>query len=237
MVEPVAIASDPSGPGPNEDTAGSAGNARRGAAWVIDGCTDVAGRTFVPGEPSDAAWYARTLEAAFEDLWDGSPGAVARAAIGRAAAAWSAAVGAVEVPRYGLPSAAAVWATWSDDRLTVAGLGDCTAILRPDGGPARSLGRHGITVSEAALNAAVRRLQQSGVEDPAQRRSALADRLRTARARMNAPAATGSSRSTRPRPTTSTRSRSGWRAAATCCSPPTGSGGWSTPTACSRPTR
>ncbi|MFN8722935.1 MAG: hypothetical protein ACK5YI_19095 [Rhodospirillales bacterium] len=187
MVEPVAIASDPSGPGPNEDTAGSAGNARRGAAWVIDGCTDVAGRTFVPGEPSDAAWYARTLEAAFEDLWDGSPGAVARAAIGRAAAAWSAAVGAVEVPRYGLPSAAAVWATWSDDRLTVAGLGDCTAILRPDGGPARSLGRHGITVSEAALNAAVRRLQQSGVEDPAQRRSALADRLRTARARMNAP--------------------------------------------------
>lgn len=187
MVEPVAIVTEASGPGPNEDTAGAAGDARRGAAWVIDGCTDVAGRTFVPGEPSDAAWYARTLEAAFADLWQGPPAAVARAAIDRASAAWSSAVGTADVPRHGLPSAAAVWASWSGDLLTVAGLGDCTAILRPDGGAARSLGRQGITASEVALNAAVKRLQDTGVDDPAARRSALTDRLQTARARMNTP--------------------------------------------------
>jgi serine/threonine protein phosphatase PrpC len=187
MVEPVATATDPSGPGPNEDAAGSAGDERRGAAWVIDGATDVAGRTFVPGASSDAGWYARTLDAAFSALSPGDPVTVARAAIERAAAAWAAEVGGAPVPRHGLPSAAVAWAGWSEDRLTVAGLGDCTVILRPDGGPARALGRQGVSVAEVALNDAVRRLQEAGVADASARRAALSDRLQSARARMNTP--------------------------------------------------
>jgi serine/threonine protein phosphatase PrpC len=174
MFRPIAIASAASGPGPNEDAAGTAGDGRIGAAWVIDGATDVGGRTFVPGTDSDAAWYARTLDAGIASLSPGDPAAIARGAIVRAAEAWSTAVAGMDVPRHGLPSAAVAWVGW-------------TVVLRQDGHPARALGRQGVTASEVALNAAVRRLQQEGVADSAARRAALIDRLQSQRARMNSP--------------------------------------------------
>jgi hypothetical protein len=194
MIHVAEIASLASGPGPNEDAAGAAGDGRVGAAWAIDGATGVAGREFVADAAreggTDAAWYARRLDAAFaaEGAHDPDHAAVARRAIARVAAEWRAAVDDPEaVPRAGLPSAAAVRARWDGDRFEAAGLGDCAVLVRPDGGPARALLGAGPSAAERAFNATIGRLVREGVREASARRSVVAAGLVAARERMNRP--------------------------------------------------
>jgi len=181
---------EPSGPGPNEDAVGHAGDAQAGAAWVIDGATGVAEAELVPGADSDAAWFARRLSAAFASLFDpiAPVEAQMRSAIDAVAADYRRLVGPVEVPRHALPSAAGVWVRWTAAGwLELAALGDCRALLRTADGVVRSLGPRRLDLGDALVNAAVRTLQATGVRDPAAVRERLAGRLRETRTRMNRP--------------------------------------------------
>jgi len=194
MIHVAEVATLASGPGPNEDAAGAVGDGRLGAAWAIDGATGVAGREFVradaPEDATDAAWYARRLDAAFaaEGAADPDACAVARRAIGRVAEAWRAAVADPDaVPAAGLPSAAAVRVRWDGDRIEAAGLGDCAVLVRPDGERARVLAGQGPSALEKAFNATVGRLVREGVTRASDRRSAVAAGLAAARSRMNRP--------------------------------------------------
>jgi len=189
MMEVVALLTEGAAAGGNEDTVGWCGDARTGAAWVVDGATGVAGRTYVagPADGSDAAWYARRLGRALATQPpNGDLPRTMAGAIADVAAQW-AAVAEPDVPTYGLPSAAVAYVRWRGGVLSYAGLGDCSVLVRAAGGPARPLGPAGVSKAEVALNAAVRKLQDEGVSDPEARRQALMDRLRTARGRMNRP--------------------------------------------------
>ncbi len=191
-VKPVDALTAPAAGAVNEDVHGHSGTATAGAAWVIDGATGVAEETLIADADSDARWYATALDAAFARRGPGCQAAVAdtvRAALTEVAQRFRAAVGDRPVPDHARPSAAAVWLRWcpTAPRLELAALGDCVAILKPDGAPAQRIGRQGDDSADERVNAAVRAFQAAGVTDPAEIRRRLTDRLRATRATMNRP--------------------------------------------------
>jgi len=186
---------DGTGRGVNEDAIGWVGDEHAGAAWVVDGATGVAGRSFVPGGGSDARWYAQTLSAALAGAstgYDEPPPQLFRSAIDHLAGRWTRVAlppaGDGGIPPYARPSAAAAWVRWQDgQRLEFAALGDCRALLKPVGEPVRALGRTSADASDDLVNAAVRRLQAAGISDPEELWRHLEGPLRQARARLNQP--------------------------------------------------
>jgi hypothetical protein len=110
----------------NDDVVGGFGP----AAWVIDGATGL-GDPLLPG-PSDAAWYAQSLDRALRQAFESEPESPTPALLRRAVAEvradfekqrLRAPAGAHENP-----SAAFVMIRAVDDAVELTSLGDCQAI-------------------------------------------------------------------------------------------------------------
>ncbi len=186
----IETISEPADGVTNEDVVGHVGDSWHGAAWVLDGATVIAERSYVPGVTSDAAWLAEQLGAAFTDLSlsNATPESVVRQALARVAGTYWSLVGDTEVPIYALPSAAGVWVRWRAGRpLDYAALGDCRALARLGSGPVGFLGPRGDSPGDRLVNAAVRGLQAIGVHSVAGIRQRMTGQLQVARARMNRP--------------------------------------------------
>lgn len=106
--------------------------------WVIDGATPISETAFVPGEQSDAAWYARLLSDYFTRASPETAGLdhLLTNAINLARETYAAAVGGLKtIPSYAWPLAALsiVRARLNGQFVLLSGchLGDCTALLAP----------------------------------------------------------------------------------------------------------
>jgi hypothetical protein len=190
MFRIVEIVWEAGGTGANEDAAGHVQGGGGAAAWVLDGATGLAGREFVPGAASDAAWYARRLSAALSNrsLTEQPLADLFRAVIADIAADYRAAVPVDSVPPYGLPSAAGIWVRRRDGgRLEMAGLGDCRLLFKSGRDAIVCFGGGAADCADEWLNTAVRRLHEGGVTDPAAVRVQLDGLLRAGRAMMNRP--------------------------------------------------
>jgi hypothetical protein len=116
----------------NEGRTGFARFADAACAWVIDGATGLADREYVPHAPTDAAWLAERLSsclAATDPARLEVAGYFADILTGIAAEYDGLVPDAAALPPYALPSAAAVWAATDKNRIAVAWLGDCRAIV------------------------------------------------------------------------------------------------------------
>ncbi|TNB48629.1 hypothetical protein FF124_05710 [Martelella lutilitoris] len=129
-IEIVDRLNDPGKPGGHsEDRAG----ANEHSAFVIDGATGIADRQVMTDFPSDAAWLADRAAAAFSRA--GSPESVADIVSrlnAEARAAYLAAAGTGDLPRYMWPAAAFQMLRIEGDRLVSYGLGDCRLFLQSE---------------------------------------------------------------------------------------------------------
>lgn len=180
----------------NEDRAGQSS----GWAWVIDGATDVL-ETPLLQAPSDAAWFADTLEAAMmrylasPDSLPNPPDldAMLRAVTDDVALHFRAAARRMPQLRHERPSAAGIFAAFNGKTLVALSLGDCTlARLDPDGSLSDLFRRDGERDADDTLRQAVANLQATAptpVDPPKSAmkgiRSELMPHLRAARDLMN----------------------------------------------------
>jgi hypothetical protein len=185
-LEIVGRASRPGGTA-NEDRAGTARHGAIETAWMLDGATGIGGRNYVPEGPTDAAWLAGALsdEFAAQDP-AGRPSADYFAdVIARVAERYRALVpGHGAVPPYALPSAAGVWLRVSGERLDLAYLGDCVAVVE-QGSQVAVFGTEDQT-GLADINGLVAVAQAAGPVE-GKLLDALGDELRARRARLNQP--------------------------------------------------
>jgi hypothetical protein len=181
------------GAGANEDAWGWRDDGAWGSAWVIDGATGLDDREHVPDGPTDAAWHARALAAAFAaaPIADDDPAPAIARMIAGIAARWRAAVADPDaVPAWGLPTSAGMWcrARPAGDALDVdvAWLGDCVAILAPPTGPTVTFNRGALEAADGRLRQRIQGLSEAGAE-PTSFLGALKDELRARRAMANRP--------------------------------------------------
>ena len=153
---------DYTGKGVCEDTYAIVGDAACGAAWVLDGATNL-DRNYVPGVDSDAAWYAQSLSAALQktSLNQQAPGAIFRHVIEDVATEFNAKVDRAALPLYAQPSAAGVWLRWQDNQFDYASLGDCRVIVKTTGDAARLIGPDADIFSDARRNQQIKELREA----------------------------------------------------------------------------
>jgi len=172
----------------SEDSYGQVGDAQHGAAWVLDGATGLGEQNYITSGYSDAAWYAQEFSKALVQvsLTTATPEEVFAHAIQQVAQQWHDAVGAVDVPRYALPSAAGVWLRWQNGMLEAVSLGDCRAWHVGTDGALMQLGLLDEDPNDDWLATQITQHQATGIlaQDM---RVAVMDNLRAARSRMNQP--------------------------------------------------
>lgn len=113
----------------NEDGWGARGR----VVWVIDGATGL-GDSPLLDAPSDAAWLASRMNAAFGELADAGqddPQRILATAAERIAAAFAAERTRSPEQRYEIPTAAVLLAVFHDMYVDIAELGDCRIYVRP----------------------------------------------------------------------------------------------------------
>jgi hypothetical protein len=173
----------------NEDRTGFARFAHATCAWVIDGATGLADRECVPHGPTDAAWLADRLSCylAANDPSRAEVPVYFAGVLTEIAADYAALVPiAVTLPPYALPSAAAIWVAAAENRLTVAWLGDCRAVVA-QGHDITILGAPGESPWEDGINDVVRDRLTREPGPVGSLLDALAEPLRQRRSRLNQP--------------------------------------------------
>ncbi len=145
MLEILGAVSAPGRPGrPNEDRCGATGR----FAWVIDGATGLGDEQLMDG-PSDAAWLAGEMDAAFREFADAAPGPAALLAMTARICEDKFLAQRRRAPaeRFELPTAAVLLAEFGAEGIALAELGDCAIHIEADG----ALTRFGGTESGRAL--------------------------------------------------------------------------------------
>lgn len=186
----VQSLSRPGGQSPNDDRANGNAGAASGHAWVVDGATGVADRSYISSSDSDAAWLAARLDQLFADLPQTSePLRVAmRRIIGRVRDDYLLETSLSSVPDYAIPSAAALYCGWEQSghrvHIRFSGLGDCSAIVREASGLLHIVGDLSSGGSDADM------LERFGAfhgDHSASAEAELREFLRSRRERMNKP--------------------------------------------------
>lgn len=131
MLEILGTVSAPGRVGrPNEDRCGAKGR----FAWVIDGATGLGDDELIDG-PSDAAWLAGQMDAAFREFADTAAGPAALLATAALICAEKFVAQRRRAPaeRYELPTAAVLLAEFGAEGIALAELGDCAVYVEADG--------------------------------------------------------------------------------------------------------
>jgi len=137
LLDALSVAGDRAGQ--NDDAFGVAA----GAAWVIDGATDLHDAPLSP-RASDAAWIAETLNAWLTTRSGGAgeqAAALVRAASEAARSAFAAFADPATTARWQLPVAAMLLARETGDGLEIADLGDCRAFTGGEAHGGRARGK------------------------------------------------------------------------------------------------
>jgi len=121
----------------NEDAWGMAGR----HAWIIDGATGL-GAKLLPGD-SEAAWFAATLSEALTAVDADDARTRIRAAIDVVRNKFSALAARAPTAGWETPCGSLMLATAHENRVELAWLGDCTALIRDRDGTIASAGAGG----------------------------------------------------------------------------------------------
>lgn len=180
----IDIAATDSRAAVNEDVVGH----DRDAAWVIDGATGVG--PALMDAPSDAAWLARTADAALRRVLAEKPDLPTRDVVRRTILACRDALAEQAVrPASGPhehPSAAFAMVRRIGARIELCGLADCRILYRGDDGGVRVFSDRSLDAVEATTLAALRALLDTEPDlAPAALLARLMPRLAANRARMN----------------------------------------------------
>lgn len=127
MLKVLGAASAPGGPDrANEDGYGAEGR----FAWVVDGATGLGDEELLPG-PSDAAWLAATMDAAFRAHAEAAadPADLLARAAGDCERRFIAERSRPAKERYEIPTASVVVAAFGPDGVEIAELGDCAIYI------------------------------------------------------------------------------------------------------------
>lgn len=170
----------------SDDCWGMVGDAQHGAAWVLDGATDLGDRVYFPGAHSDASWYAQALSSALEtySLSTTTPNEVFSLAITQVTKQWEENVGHETIPRFAHPSAAGVWVRWQNDVLEFTSLCDCRGWHAGADGTLTQLGLLDEKTNDAWVIAGVQKQQSAGIT-ASQMHDVMLDEIRARRSLMN----------------------------------------------------
>jgi hypothetical protein len=184
-LEICASASDPGG-AINEDRVGRTGD----CAWVIDGATGV-GNGLTKG-PSDAAWFARTVDEAFQEFLPQNselPTAdVLRLVVRRCHKLLGLEAQGEPADRSEYPCGAIALVRVRASGLELTTLGDCRIVYRDPCGAVRFFGSSRIEIFERrTLDLAARLLRDNPRLEPDELRRRLGPQMRENRQSMNVP--------------------------------------------------
>jgi hypothetical protein len=111
----------------NKSFSDDAAGAQGGACWVVDGATGYYG-SLIPGERSDAQWYARTMSALLAASAEDTSRplkAIVKSAVRKISGLYSEKTAGRDVPPQAYPSATIAAARLNGDMLETYLLGDC----------------------------------------------------------------------------------------------------------------
>jgi hypothetical protein len=159
------------------------------AAWIMDGATGLSTKRIFPHAPSDAAWFAASIDGCLRGAnWSRGASDCLRDAVSAVEAKFHRE--AIDAPpdMSLWPSGAITIVAATERTVQVVNLGDCKLLFRNlKVGTTRTFGTSAVTALDQMLVEAIVRLQSQGIVEPAALWSRLAPEIRRNRARMNRP--------------------------------------------------